>query len=162
MDTYRLSQSHLRWLALSFWISIFVVGTAVVWQILEGELAQTSGLVLGALILIAAGFYFGRTRKRELAWAKAHTFSLSADGILLRDGPTEFRIPYASIEQMHVRKALFGARWFSLKIAGQGSQRYYGYENIDQLIEAIASKIGLERVRGAIAPNKSLERSRDR
>jgi hypothetical protein len=108
--------------------------------------------VISVAVTVAAigGVFYWRNYKRAVASAANHTLTLARDAILLRDGPTEYRIPYSAIELLKVRRPVFGKANFILNVTGTPAGTYYGYENMEGLISALASRLPSERVKGRV------------
>ena len=103
-----------------------------------------------ALAIAIAGFMYWRNYATGVAFAAGHSLILSGDAMLIRDGPTERRIPYGAIELLTVRRPLFGQPSFILKVANIPADTFYGYEDIERLILDLASKLPRERVKGRL------------
>jgi hypothetical protein len=141
MEAFRISKDHMRKHTFWLWMSLIVVALIVGYQVQKDRSDPIVSAVVAVALVVGAAFYFRRIYKRSADIDSRHSLVLSADALVLHDGPTERRIPYASIEQMKVRKALLGEYWFTLRVSGLGEERYYGYEEVNRLICSLASKL---------------------
>ena len=111
---------------------------------------RAASFTVSLTVLGLTVYYLASAHKRRVVIAHGHTLELTADAIVLRDGPTERRIPYHGIEKMTVRKPLVGERWLSLKVRGLEPERLYGYQDMDRLVSSLASRLPREIVSGQV------------
>jgi len=150
METYRISDRSLRRQAAT---TVLMAGVILVYFGYKAwsDPADRAGSIIVALIVLGVMvYYLGSAHVRRVAAAKGHSLALTSDAIVLHDGPTEHRIPYAAIEKLTIRKPLFGERWMSVKVREFGTERLYGYEGIDDLAISLASRLPRESVSGRV------------
>ena len=143
-ETYRISDAFARrQLLLSSGGVLFVL---VLLYILNTS-KEPSMLFAMATVAVIAGVALWRNYKSAASFAASHVLLLTEDAILLRDGPTERRIPYTGIELLTVRRPFVGRPSFTLKVKGIPKDTFYGYEDIDQLLSTLASRLPSDRVK---------------
>jgi hypothetical protein len=128
-------------------VVLAVVATIQSWSSTDGEVPLMFAMALVAAIV---GIMYWKNYTTGVAFAAGHSLVLSGDALLIRDGPTERRVPYDAIELLTIRRPSFGAPNFVLKVANIPADTFYGYEDIEGLISALASKIPRERVKGRL------------
>ena len=150
-ETFRISKSLARQqlMTTSVLTMIIVAFCAYRWEA-TGRGGATS-LAAIAMIAVIGAVVYGRQYKRATRFAANHELVLTKDAIVLRDGETERRVPYESIEKMKIRHPPVGKANFTLEIRGVGSESYYGYEEIDRLIADLARQLPRDRVVGESA-----------
>jgi hypothetical protein len=149
METFRISKNSLRRQAAGFCVALLAVVMIVAYQYGTHRTDRASFLVVGVAAVIFAA-YFRRTYKRTRGLALGHSLLLTADAVVLHDGAVERRISYSSIEQMKVHRRFLGDLWFTLHTTSPGVKRLYGYENMNQLVQVLASKLARDRVSGRL------------
>ncbi len=148
---YRISQRMARrQLAVSSVMTGSILAVVMVLQFLSSSNGRGSLAFAMAAVVAIAGFMYWKNYKTGLAFAATHSLVLSGDALLVRDGPTERRIPYDAVELLTVHRPRFGPPNFTLKVANIPADTFYGYEDIDGLISALASKLPRERVKGLL------------
>jgi hypothetical protein len=146
-DTYRLSEGlALRQFSISLGLTLLVLAGLTFKWLREGEGAATVYLMIA--IAAFAVFFFRRNYKQAQGVAKTHSLTLSSDALLIRDGATEQRIPYDAIELLRIRRPIFGAANFTLKVSGLPGGPFYGYDDIEGLIAALSTRLPGDRVTG--------------
>jgi hypothetical protein len=148
MDTFRISESHVRRQLAGFWLMMLVVLLIVGAQYWTDRSDPTISAIVAIFVLGLAGYTFWRRHKETVSFAAKHSLVLTRDSLILHDGPTERRIPYSGIELLKVHKPLFGEPWFSLKVTGLPTDRFYGYGEIQRLVSLLADKLPSDRVKG--------------
>src|SRR5262249_4513006 len=73
-------------------------------------------------------------------FARAHSLILNDDHLLFRDGATERRVPYTSIEQLSVRGTFNTVRLIGIKCRDLPEDTVYGYEGLSRLAKFLRRK----------------------
>ena len=151
-ETYRISNGTARrqLVMASAFVAIVLMFCAWRWH-LQGRDDWTSVATIAMAVIITT-VYFRKTYDRSRARAARHALILTPDAILMRDGATERRVPYSSIERLKVRRSPISGAYFILRIEGVGEESYYGYENIERLISSLASHVPTDRIDGKTGP----------
>ena len=147
---YRISPSVARnqFVASSLLTLLVLVFYAVKSLPDDGE--KWSTMVVLVAVAVGGGFFYWRIYKQGVAFAASHTLNLGSDSILLRDGATETKIPYSAIELLKVRRPYVGKANFILKVTDLPAVTHYGYEDIEGLRSALASRLPRDRVVGRV------------
>ena len=146
-NTYRLSDGlALRQFWLSLGLTLLILAGVTFKSLREGE--DISMVYVAIAVAVFAVFFYRRTYKQAQAVAAIHSLVLDADAVLIRDGATEQRIPYAAIEHLRIHRSPFGAVSFTLKGSGLSGAPFYGYDNMEDLVSALSNRLPGERISG--------------
>lgn len=140
-ETYRISESSLRTRQRAF---AFVPIVAILVVIAQGhkDPSHPIALIFTAIVICCVGGYVSWRRYQDFAqFARTHSLRLENDALLFRDGDTERRVPYATIEKLVLKTSLFKSKSIVLKCRDLPEEILEGYENFPQLISRLASKV---------------------